>query len=157
MKLSENFTLEELTNSSDHPELVEQNKSDALEFIHNGETLCFRILQVLRDHIERPISVGSGFRNPKLNKAVGSKAKHSQHMSFDAADINVKGLKSHEGRLMLLGVFWGLEMAGVLNFGQCLIERGCIHISNPRGNGRDGEIAYYDVDTGDKIIIREGS
>jgi len=54
-------------------------------------------------------------------------------------------------------VFWGLEMAGVLNFGQCLIERGCIHISNPRGNGRDGEIAYYDVDTGKKIIIREGS
>ena len=155
MQLSHNFSFEEMTNSTDHPELVEQNRCEALEYQRNGELLCQSILQVLRDSSGMPVYNGSGFRGTTLNKAVKG-SKYSQHMSFGAADINLKGLLSGDGRLILLGIIWGLEMAGRLKFGQLLIERGCVHVSLPRGNGRDGEVAYYDVATQKKIIIRGG-
>ena len=131
------------------------NRSEALEYQRQGELLCESILQRLRDLSQLPVYVGSGFRGTTLNSKVGG-SKYSQHMSFQAADINLKGLLSWDGRLILLGIIWGLEMAGKLSFGQLLVERGCVHISLPRGNGRDGEVAYYDVATKKKIIIRGG-
>jgi len=155
MQLSPNFSFEEMTNSSSYPELVDQNRSEALEYQHHGEKLCKKILQVIRDMTGEPVSVGSGSRGPTLNGKVGGSA-NSQHQSFQAADINLKGLASADGRLIFLGIIWGLELAEEIRFGQLLIERGCIHVSLPRGNGRDGEIAYYDVASRDKIIIREG-
>ena len=52
-------------------------------------------LQVLRDHIDRPIYVNSGYRTIKYNKAVGGSAM-SQHLCGKAADIRVKGMSSRE-------------------------------------------------------------
>ena len=47
-------------------------------------------LQVLRDHIKKPIRVISGYRHPEYNRKIGG-AKKSQHMFAKAADIKVKG------------------------------------------------------------------
>jgi uncharacterized protein YcbK (DUF882 family) len=48
-------------------------------------------LQELRDQIGRPISISSGIRCPKHNKAVGGE-KNSYHLIGRAADIYVAGM-----------------------------------------------------------------
>lgn len=50
------------------------------------------ILQAIRDHFGTPIKVVSGTRCARRNKMVGG-AKHSKHMTGEAADIQVKGVK----------------------------------------------------------------
>jgi len=52
-------------------------------------------LQVIRDHIGRPITVNSGYRSPKHNKAIGG-ASNSFHMKGMAADIRVDGMSPKE-------------------------------------------------------------
>lgn len=81
------FTFAELTYSAGHPELVSQNRIDAKQYRIAGKRLS-KLLESIR-HIlgDAPLKVNSGFRNPDLNLAVGSKAKNSSHMRFEAADI----------------------------------------------------------------------
>jgi uncharacterized protein YcbK (DUF882 family) len=52
-------------------------------------------LQVLRDHIGKPISIMSGYRTPEYNLKCGGELK-SQHMEAKAADIQVGGMKPVE-------------------------------------------------------------
>ena len=85
MRLSPNFTLEELTRSASHPEI--RNVPDMAQ-LRNLVLLCVRILQPLRDAIGRPVRITSGFRCPKLNKAVGG-VPTSRHLTGQAADIAV--------------------------------------------------------------------
>ena len=60
----------------------------------NVQLLCDN-LQVLRDHIGKPIRVISGYRSPKYNRRIGG-AKRSQHMLAKAADIKVTGMSPSE-------------------------------------------------------------
>ncbi|HRN80165.1 MAG TPA: D-Ala-D-Ala carboxypeptidase family metallohydrolase [Ferruginibacter sp.] len=48
-------------------------------------------LQVLRDHINLPIIVNSGYRTIAYNRSVGG-APNSQHLTANAADIRIKGI-----------------------------------------------------------------
>ena len=52
-------------------------------------------LQVLRDHLGKPIHVISGYRSPKYNRKIGG-ARRSQHMSARAGDIKIKGMTPKE-------------------------------------------------------------
>ena len=52
-------------------------------------------LQVLRDSLNRPIRVISGYRSPTYNTKIGG-AKKSQHMLAKAADIKIKGMSPPE-------------------------------------------------------------
>lgn len=56
----------------------------------NLNSLAFN-LQVLREHLNRPIHILSGYRTQAYNKKVGG-ATHSQHLIARAADIQVKGI-----------------------------------------------------------------
>lgn len=49
-------------------------------------------LQVLRDTLDKPIKIVSGYRSPAWNRHVGG-ARKSQHMLAKAADIQVTGMK----------------------------------------------------------------
>jgi len=48
-------------------------------------------LQALRNQINKPIMVISGYRSPKHNKAIGG-VKNSQHLLGRACDIIVQGM-----------------------------------------------------------------
>jgi uncharacterized protein YcbK (DUF882 family) len=48
-------------------------------------------LQVLRDFLDKPIRINSGYRSPSYNKKIGG-AKNSQHLKGNATDIKVKGM-----------------------------------------------------------------
>lgn len=81
IRLSKNFQLCEFTRST---YTFDNTPNDGVIY-----RLFFgvnNILQPLRDHLNKPIRVSSGYRSPEINKAVGG-AKNSQHMSGNAVDI----------------------------------------------------------------------
>ena len=92
MRLSKNFSYEELTHSNvaerkglkNRPRTKEEEK----KVIENLKALCMEVLQPLRDFLGKPVVISSGYRCPELNKAVGG-VKNSQHMKGEAADIHV--------------------------------------------------------------------
>ena len=89
MKLSPNFTLEELTQS----ETAERKGLDntPTEEVKANLVRLARFLEEVRRVLGRPIMVNSAYRSPEVNKAIGSKPT-SQHCIGCAADIKVPGL-----------------------------------------------------------------
>ena len=85
-KLTNNFNLHEFKcrDGSQVPD----------ELMDNVKLLCEN-LQVLRDHLAKPIRVISGYRSPKYNRRIGG-ARRSQHMLAKAGDIKVSGMSPSE-------------------------------------------------------------
>ena len=79
------FTIRELTRSVTASNRKIDNTPSA-EVVGNLTALVEKVLDPLREAWGAPIIVTSGYRCPKLNKAVGG-AKTSQHMYGQAADI----------------------------------------------------------------------
>ncbi len=95
MKLSENFSLQELLKSQTALRKGIDNKPAHPEIITNLQILCEKVLQPVRNHFAKPVVINSGYRCPKLNKAVGSSSK-SQHTKGEAADIEIPGVSNKE-------------------------------------------------------------
>ena len=94
-KLSEHFTLGELTKSGSHPEVYNIPSHEA---IANMKRVC-EWLEVLRERYnakygvgEEPIRINSGYRSPQLNKAIHGVAG-SNHLTGCAVDIRVVGME----------------------------------------------------------------
>jgi len=87
-KLSEHFTLGELTKSGNHPEVYNIPSHEA---IANMKRLC-QWLEVLRKRYNAPIIINSGYRSPQLNKKIGGVA-NSNHLTGCAVDIRVSGME----------------------------------------------------------------
>jgi zinc D-Ala-D-Ala carboxypeptidase len=92
MKLSQHFTLEEMTKSQTGSRKAIENIPGEKE-IESLKLLCENVLEKVRVHFGRPVTVNSGYRGPKLNKAIGG-AKNSQHMTGQAADIEIAGMSN---------------------------------------------------------------
>ena len=88
MKLSKNFSLEEMCRSNTARVRSLPNVPNA-EQVKNLQQLCENVLQPLRDHLGKPVAINSGFRSQAVNMAVGG-ANNSQHMKGEAADIKCK-------------------------------------------------------------------
>lgn len=86
MKLSPNFTLEELTVTNQRV----RNEANEEEIKHL-KALAVNILQPLRDAIGKPIHINSAFRSESVNRLVGG-SPTSQHRLGQAADIRVDGM-----------------------------------------------------------------
>ncbi len=78
MKLTNNFNLSEFASHDGAPTPMDVLKN--LQELANN-------LQVLRDYLNTPLKINSGYRSPAHNKAVGG-AKFSQHVLGKAADIS---------------------------------------------------------------------
>jgi len=87
-KLSEHFTLGEMTRSNSHPEIYNIPSHEA---IANLKRLC-QWLEVLRKRYNAPIIINSGYRSPQLNKKIGGVA-NSNHLTGCAVDIRVSGME----------------------------------------------------------------
>lgn len=79
------FTINELTKSSTAGRL-HINNTPSQEVKDNLNKLIDNVLDPLRELYGKPIIVNSGYRCPKLNKAVGG-ARNSQHLIGQASDI----------------------------------------------------------------------
>lgn len=81
MRLTKNFNKSEF-DSKDGAEMPHEVLLKVMKLA------CF--LQCLRDELNAPIAINSGYRSPSHNKRVGG-AQNSQHLTGNAADIVVKG------------------------------------------------------------------
>ncbi len=94
MQLEKNFNLDEFKcrDGSVVPDSLIKNVS-----------LLAKNLQVLRDELNRPIIIISGYRSPEYNKKIKG-AKKSQHMIAKAADIIVKGMSPREVKSVIISL-----------------------------------------------------
>ena len=83
------FTIEELCASDTAKRLGINNQPNMQQMI-NLVYLCAYVLEPLRVAMGEPIKIGSGFRCPALNKAVGG-VSNSQHLKGQAADLCIDG------------------------------------------------------------------
>jgi hypothetical protein len=90
MNLSANFTLKELTKSDTATRLGLDNTPDE-QALENLKTLCDMVLQPVREHYGKSVSVNSAYRSPESNAAVGG-SKTSDHCKGMAADIEIVGV-----------------------------------------------------------------
>lgn len=89
MKLTENFSLEEMTVSEIGARRGLDNTPNATEVANLVRTAG--LLEQVRALVKKPIIVNSAFRSKAVNDAVGSKDT-SQHRIGCAADIRVPGM-----------------------------------------------------------------
>ena len=87
IKLSKNFTYDEMIHSATAKRLNIDNTPNARE-LENLKVLCQTVLQPIRDKRGSAITVTSGYRCSKLNALVGG-SKTSQHAVGQAADITL--------------------------------------------------------------------
>lgn len=123
MRLGKYFTVEEMCRSMTAARMgrnVEPPLPPAV--MMSLQTLVANVLDPLREALDRPLTVLSGYRPPWLNKAVGG-ATNSQHVLGEAADIVVHGMSVKQ-----LGEF---IIKSQLPFDQLIFEFGeWIHISH---------------------------
>ena len=89
MKLTQNFTLKELTKSDTAIRKGISNEPNTDE-IEKLKLLCETILQPVRDKFG-PVTVTSGYRSPELCQAIGSSV-NSQHTKAEAVDFEGEGV-----------------------------------------------------------------
>ena len=141
MKLTENFSLNELTKSQT-AERKGINNTPSTEHQENLKSLCEMILQPIRDHFGQVVSVSSGYRSPELCVAIGSSTK-SQHAKGEASDFEIFGISNKE-----LADFINEN----LDYDQLILEywkgedepnSGWVHCSYTNGNNRKQYLRAY--------------
>ena len=114
-KLSEHFTLGEMTRSNSHPEIYNIPSHEAIANLTN---LC-KWLEVLRLRAGTPIRINSGYRSPQLNKAIHGVAG-SNHMTGCASDIRVENM---EQLIRYAAILLDYAKESKKEFDELLIER----------------------------------
>ena len=129
MKLTNNFTLEELTKSET---ALRQNidNTPTVEVVENLTRLAEKVLQPVREHYGKGVKVNSGFRSLAVNAAVGGVqgAKPSDHTRGMAADIEIPGLPNAE---LAQWIEANLEYTQVILefYTQGIPDSGWVHVS----------------------------
>ncbi len=137
MKLTEHFTLEELTRTS----VKGLANVPAPEHTENLKRVC-GWLEMLRSEWnlrygngDDPIIINSGYRSPEVNKAVGG-ATQSNHLTGCAVDIRACGL---EQALRYAVILLDISRESQEAFDELIVERKgysvWVHFAvRPRGN-----------------------
>ena len=135
MKLTDNFSLKEMTQSQTALKNNIDNEPNA-EQIENLKQLCQTILQPIRDDFQLPIKITSGFRSPELCEIIGSKST-SQHCANEcaAADFEIPGV---DNKKVFKHIIENLPFCQIIleYYDDSDINSGWIHVSwspNPRG------------------------
>jgi len=90
MKLTNNFTLNEMTKSDTALRLGLENEPDDTQ-LENLKALCENVLQPVREHFAKGVKVNSALRTLPVNRAIGS-GDNSDHVKGMAADIEIPGV-----------------------------------------------------------------
>jgi hypothetical protein len=111
MRLSKDFTLQELTVSSTATKHGISNIPNQ-DQITNLILLCQFILQPIKEHFGKPVIINSGYRSPELCLLVNSTVT-SQHTKGQAADFEINGISNKEL------ADW---IVANLDYDQCILE-----------------------------------
>lgn len=132
--MTKNFTYEEMIESATARRLKISNEPTQQDK-RNIEKLCEDILQPIRDKIEVPIIVDSGYRSTALNKIIGGSAT-SQHITGAAADIRIMpatGESQKQANQRLFNFIKSMVINNEIKVGQLIDEYNYswIHVSLP--------------------------
>ena len=142
MNLSANFTLKELTKSDTATRLGLDNTPDD-EALENLKTLCEKVLQPVREHFGKSVTVNSGYRSPESNTAVGG-SKTSDHCKGQAADIEIDGIPNHELAQWIMDNLDYTQL--ILEFyTQGIPDSGWVHVSYDPNNLKKQELTAVKV------------
>jgi len=134
MKLSNNFSLAELTRSQTATRKGIDNQPND-EQLANLVALCECVLQPIREHYGKSVRISSGLRVPELNTAIGSSAT-SDHCKGMAADIETPGVDNLELARWIEGSGIAFRQL-ILEFYNGTPDSGWIHVSyDPSDNKR---------------------
>lgn len=92
--LGKYFSLEEMTKSQTAIRRGINNIPSDQE-LENLVELVKNVLDPVREHFKKPVTVNSGYRGKKLNKAIKG-SKNSQHCKGQAADIEIIGISNYD-------------------------------------------------------------
>lgn len=121
MKLSPNFSLDELTHSEIAVRRGIDNTPDA--DVRQNLGMLADGLQRVRSVLGHPMRISSGYRSPAVNAAVGGSAT-SAHMRGLAADFTCPGFGSPRDVVMAI-----VNYAETINFDKVILEFGkWVHI-----------------------------
>ena len=141
MKLTENFSLLELTKSQT-AERKGIDNTPGPEHQENLKSLCVNVLQPIRDYFSKVVPISSGYRSPELCTAIGSKST-SQHARGEAADFEIFGVSNKE---LADWIHYNI------NYDQLILEywkgeedpnSGWVHCSYSEGNNRRQYLRAY--------------
>ena len=140
MKLTANFSLSELTKSQTATRKGIDN-TPSPDHQENLRLLCEAVLQPVREHFGRVVTVTSGYRSPELCTAIGSKIT-SQHARGEAADFEIFGVSNK-----VLADY----IHETLHYDQLILEywnesdpnSGWVHCSFSAGNNRKQYLKAY--------------
>ena len=158
LKLSNNFTVKEFAC---------KDGSDTVLI----DSALVDLLQKIRDHFGKPITINSAYRNATYNKKIGG-VSNSQHVYGTAADIVVQGVKPEEvakyaeylmpktGGIGLYSSFTHVDVRSNRsrwkNFGKEVVVSGFPGYSEPKVKLESGNDIVYELMNGQyKIDIND--
>jgi zinc D-Ala-D-Ala carboxypeptidase len=109
--MSQTFSIRELTYSDTAIRLGLDN-TPTNEVLINLQNLCQFILEPVRNHFDKPITITSGYRSSELCKAIGSSTT-SQHTHGEAVDFEILGISNKEVSDWIVNH---------LDYDQCILE-----------------------------------
>tara|TARA_R100000655_G_scaffold55758_1_gene93855 strand:- start:1674 stop:2159 length:486 start_codon:yes stop_codon:yes gene_type:complete len=140
MQLSKHFKLEEFTKSMTATRKGIKNEPGSGD-IKNLENVCYEILEPVRAHFDKPVTITSGYRSEELCEAIGSK-KTSQHAKGQAVDFEIANVPN------IKIAYW---IQSNCDFDQLILEyycpddgsKGWVHVSyNEKGSNRKQVLTY---------------
>jgi hypothetical protein len=141
MQLSKHFTLKEMTRSMTAQRKGIDNTPGAGEIKSLGD-LCYEVLEPLRAHFDKPVTITSGYRSEALCEAIGSK-KTSQHAKGQAVDFEIAGVPN------IKIAYW---LQSNVDFDQLILEfynpddpaGGWVHVSFNEAGANRKQVLTYD-------------
>jgi len=127
MRLSKNLSLSEVVKSATAIKRGISNQPTK-QHLQNLIKLAENVFQPLRDYIDKPIRVSSGYRSKELNKLIGG-ASRSQHSKGEALDLD----NDRETNILMFNY-----IKDNLDFDQLINEQdySWIHVSYREGSNR---------------------
>lgn len=128
MKLTPHFSLREMLFSQEATRKgIDEQFAPEPHVVQNLNALCVNILEPLRLSLGVPIRVTSGYRCPRLNKAIGG-ATNSQHTLGQAADIEADGVSNLESAERIIALKLPFDQM-ILEYPNANGEPSWIHVS----------------------------
>lgn len=125
-----NFTISELL-KSDIAEKYNISNIPDKQSLDNMLILICRCLQPIRNYIDKPMDISSGYRSPRLNghPLINGKS-NSQHCTGQAVDFTIKGMTPKQ-------IIEKVKASGV-EYDQLINEHNLwVHVSYNKGKNRN--------------------